>query len=108
MPASSPLPPGSVIGILGGGQLGRMLCLAAANLGFKTHVFAPEGDSPAFDVAAYRTIADYGDQSALAAFAQSVHVVTFEFENVPVESVTFIDDLVPVRPGAHALAQDHR
>jgi 5-(carboxyamino)imidazole ribonucleotide synthase len=98
------LVPGATIGILGGGQLGRMLTIAAAQLGFKCHVFAPEKDSPAFDVAAFHTVAGYGDEAALTAFAQSVHVVTYEFENVPVETVQFIDDLVPVRPNAHALA----
>ncbi len=98
------LAPGATIGILGGGQLGRLLAMAAAELGFKCHIFAPEKDSPAFDVAAFHTLADYGDEAALTAFAQSVHVVTYEFENVPVETVQFIDDLVPVRPNAHALA----
>jgi 5-(carboxyamino)imidazole ribonucleotide synthase len=102
------LAPGSTIGILGGGQLGRMLALAAARLGFKCHIFAPEIDSPAFDVGAEKTLADYRDELALAQFAQSVHAATYEFENVPVETVQFLDDLVPVRPGALALstAQD--
>jgi 5-(carboxyamino)imidazole ribonucleotide synthase len=98
------LGPGATIGILGAGQLGRMLAVAAAQLGFKCHVLAPEKDSPAFDVAAVHTVAAYDDEAALTAFAQSVHVVTYEFENVPVETVQFIDDLVPVRPNAHALA----
>ncbi len=102
------LAPGATIGILGGGQLGRMLAVSAAQIGFKCHVFAPEADSPAFDVAAFHTVADYRDDAALTKFAQSVHVVTYEFENVPVETVHFIDDLVPVRPNAFALetAQD--
>ncbi len=102
------LAPGAILGILGGGQLGRMLAVAAAQLGFKCHIFAPEKDSPAFDVAAHHTVADYRDEAALTKFAQSVHVVTYEFENVPVETVQFIDDLVPVRPNAFALetAQD--
>ena len=102
------LAPGSTIGILGGGQLGRMLALAAAQLGLKAHIFAPERDSPAFDVAVARTCAEYRDEAALTAFAQSVHAVTYEFENVPVETVSFIDDLMPVCPNAHALttAQD--
>ncbi len=99
-----PLPPGSTIGILGGGQLARMLALAAAPLGLKTHVYAPEADSPAFDVAAARTIAAYEDKSALAAFAVATNVVTYEFENVPVATAEFLAKLVPVRPGAKALA----
>lgn len=102
------LPPGSTIGILGGGQLGRMLAMAAAQLGFKTHVFAPEADSPAFDVASARTIAAYTDEKALAAFAKAIGVATYEFENIPVATVEFLSALVPVRPGAKALscAQD--
>jgi 5-(carboxyamino)imidazole ribonucleotide synthase len=98
------LSPGSTIGILGGGQLGRMLALAAAQLGFKTHIFAPEADSPAFDVAAARTIASYAHEEALTAFAKSVDVATYEFENIPVATVEFLSSLVPVRPGAKALA----
>ena len=98
------LPPGSTIGILGGGQLGRMLALAAARLGLRSHVYAPEPDSPAFDVAAARTIAAYDDEQALAAFARAVDVATYEFENVPAATVEFLDRLVPVRPGAKALA----
>jgi 5-(carboxyamino)imidazole ribonucleotide synthase len=96
--------PGSVLGILGGGQLARMIALAAADYGIRCHVFAPEEDSPAFDVAASRTIADYRDEAALAIFAGAVDVVTLEFENVPVESVAFLERLLPVRPGSRALA----
>ncbi len=98
------LPPGSTIGILGGGQLGRMLALAAARLGFKSHIYAPEPDSPAFDVAASHTIAAYDDQAALTAFAKSVGVATYEFENIPVATVEHLSALIPVRPGAKALA----
>ena len=98
------LPPGSTIGILGGGQLGRMLALAAAQLGFKTHIFAPETDSPAFDVATNHTIAAYDDEKALSAFAKDISVATYEFENIPVPTVEFLTKLVPVRPGAKALA----
>jgi 5-(carboxyamino)imidazole ribonucleotide synthase len=82
MPEAS-LTPGDSIGILGGGQLGRMIALAAARLGFRCHVLAPEADSPAFDVSADRTVADYDDEAALRAFAASVACVTYEFENVP-------------------------
>jgi 5-(carboxyamino)imidazole ribonucleotide synthase len=102
------LPPGSTIGILGGGQLARMLALAAAPLGLKCHIFAPEADSPAFQVSAAQTIAGYDDQEALRAFAGSVDAVTYEFENVPVATVAFLETLVPVRPGSKGLgvAQD--
>ncbi len=108
MSAGKALPPGSTIGILGGGQLARMLALAAAPLGLKCHIYAPEKDSPAFQVAAAHTIAAYGDEAALLAFAASVDVVTYEFENVPVETVLFLEKRIPVRPGSKALgvAQD--
>jgi 5-(carboxyamino)imidazole ribonucleotide synthase len=102
------LEPGAVIGVLGGGQLGRMLAMAAAKLGLKAHVFAPEADSPAFDVAAFCTCAPYEDAAALASFARSVDVVTFEFENVPSGAVAGLERIAPVRPGRAALeaAQD--
>lgn len=105
---ADPVPPGGTIGILGGGQLGRMLALAAARLGIRAHIYAPETDSPAFDVAAARTCAAYGDDAALADFAAAVDVATYEFENVPVETVRFLEARVPVRPGSKALetAQD--
>jgi 5-(carboxyamino)imidazole ribonucleotide synthase len=98
------LPPGSTIGILGGGQLGRMLALAAAQLGLKCHIFAPEADSPAFQVSAAHTVAGYGDEAALAGFAAAVDAVTYEFENVPVAAVQFLEARLPVRPGSKALA----
>src|SRR5688500_2969394 len=90
-----PLPPGSAIGILGGGQLGRMLAMAAARLGLGCHVFSPDPASPAFDVAALRTVAEYHDEQALAAFAHSVAVVTYEFENIDVGAVERLTELVP-------------
>jgi 5-(carboxyamino)imidazole ribonucleotide synthase len=98
------LPPNSVIGILGGGQLGRMLALAAARLGLKCHIFAPETESPAFQVAAHHTCAPYDDAEALQAFAQAVDVVTYEFENVPAETAAILGRLKPLAPGAEALA----
>ncbi|MFN0219012.1 MAG: 5-(carboxyamino)imidazole ribonucleotide synthase [Hyphomicrobium sp.] len=98
------IPPGSTIGILGGGQLGRMLAMAAARLGLKSHIYAPEADSPAFDVAVAHTIAAYDDESALKRFASGVAVATYEFENIPVATVDFLSKLIPVRPGAKALA----
>lgn len=102
------LPPPLVVGILGGGQLGRMLATAAAELGLSCHVFCPDPASPAFAVAAARTIAAYDDETALAAFARSVDVVTYEFENVPVATARFLAGLVPVLPGPLSLevAQD--
>lgn len=102
------LSPGATVGILGGGQLARMLTLAAARLGLNCHIYAPEEDSPAFAVSAAATIGDYRDEAALAAFAASVDVITYEFENVPVETVRFLEGLRPVRPGSKALgiAQD--
>jgi 5-(carboxyamino)imidazole ribonucleotide synthase len=103
-----PLPPGSTIGILGGGQLGRMLAVAAAQIGYRTHIFAPEADGVAHEVASASTIAAYDDMMALNGFARSVDVVTFEFENVPVDTVNHLAEHVPVRPGARSLqcAQD--
>lgn len=98
------LTPGATIGILGAGQLGRMLALAAAELGLKCHIFAPENDSPAFQVSAGHTVASFDDYGALEVFARSVDVVTYEFENVPVEAVAFLEEIAPVRPGSKALA----
>jgi len=102
------LPPGSTIGILGGGQLGRMLSVAAAQLGYRTHIYAPDSESVAADVAAHHTQAAWDDEPRLAAFAAASDVVTFEFENVPVDTVRFLSGHVAVRPGVAALevAQD--
>jgi 5-(carboxyamino)imidazole ribonucleotide synthase len=94
----------ATIGILGAGQLGRMLALAAARLGFKCHVFAPSPDSPAFDVVHRVSCADYGDTEALDRFAADVDVVTYEFENVPAETATFLAARVPVLPDPKILA----
>ncbi len=95
--------PGATIGILGNGQLGRMLCLAAAQLGYRTHVFGPEADSPAEQVAGVSTVAAYTDESALAAFSAAVDVVTFEFENVPAQAAAFLAAHTKVRPSWRAL-----
>lgn len=97
------LPPGSTIGILGGGQLGRMTALAAANLGYRCHVYDPQPDGPAAQVAARTTVGRWDDTAALAAFAAAVDVVTLEFENVPVSTVELLSRDVPVRPGPLAL-----
>lgn len=101
---SAPVAPGSTIGILGGGQLGRMLALAAARLGLKTHVYSDEDDAPAFDVCHARTFARYDDERSLAHFAVACDVVTFEFENVPARTAAFVAERAPLHPGARALA----
>jgi 5-(carboxyamino)imidazole ribonucleotide synthase len=99
----TPVPPGSTIGILGGGQLGRMAAMAAARLGYRCHVLAPEAESPAAEVAAAFTCADYLDEAALARFAAAVDVVTLEFENVPVAAAELLARHRPVRPSAAVL-----
>lgn len=101
---SGPIAPGGRIGILGGGQLGRMLALAAAELGLATHIYCPDDDAPAMDVAASGTRAAYEDEDALARFADGVDVVTYEFENVPAETARVLAEHAAVRPGVAALA----
>lgn len=102
------LPPGSTIGILGGGQLGRMLAVAAAQLGYRVHIYAPDAESVAAEVTAHHSQAAWDDEPRLAAFAAACDVVTYEFENVPVDTVRFLSGHVAVRPGAAGLeiAQD--
>jgi 5-(carboxyamino)imidazole ribonucleotide synthase len=102
------LPPGSTIGILGGGQLGRMLGLAAARLGLNTHIYSDEQAAPAFEVAAAHSIGSYDDADALTRFATACDVVTCEFENVPAGAIETVSRQVPVFPGAKsfAVAQD--
>jgi 5-(carboxyamino)imidazole ribonucleotide synthase len=102
--AAPVLEAGATIGILGSGQLGRMLALAAARLGFKCHIFAPDADSPAFDVVRRVTCADYADTEALDRFAAEVDIVTYEFENVPAEAAMFLAARVPVLPDPSVLA----
>ncbi len=98
------LSPGATIGILGGGQLARMLALAGARLGLRSHVFSPAGNDPAFDVCAARTVAGFEDETALAAFADAVDVVTYEFENVPARTAEVLAAHCPVRPNPKILA----
>jgi len=98
------LAPGSVIGILGGGQLGRMLALAAARLGYPCHLYCPEKAAPASEVCAAVTNAAYDDESALAGFAEGLAVVTYEFENVPAATAAFLAERLPVRPGPQVLS----
>ncbi len=99
-----PVPPGGTIGIIGGGQLGRMLALAAARLGLKTAIYNDAPDAPAFQVTQTFVTASYEDLDALARFADACDAVTFEFENLPAHAIAHLADHVPVRPGAHALA----
>ncbi|HEY3778987.1 MAG TPA: 5-(carboxyamino)imidazole ribonucleotide synthase [Rhizomicrobium sp.] len=93
-----------MIGILGGGQLGRMLALAAAQLGLKSHIYCDHDDAPAFEVAAAHSVAAYEDDAALLRFAEAVDVVTFEFENVPARALEILARVRPTRPDAAALA----
>lgn len=99
--------PGETIGILGGGQLGRMLAMAAAQLGYRCHIYAPEPDSIAAEVAAAFTCADWDDAAALARFAEDCAVITYEFENVPVAPLAGLNGtrLLP-HPRALETAQD--
>jgi 5-(carboxyamino)imidazole ribonucleotide synthase len=101
---TDPLRPGAVIGILGGGQLGRMLAVAAARLGYRTHVYEPGAAPPAADVVHAVTCAGYEDAAALTAFAGAVDVITYEFENVPTAALDLLESLKPIHPNRRALA----
>ena len=98
-----PILPGSTVGVLGGGQLGRMLALAARRMGYRIHSFSPGTETPAGQVADREWAADYEDLDAVRSFARSVDVVTLEFENIPTSAVEAIEEFVPVRPGKMAL-----
>ncbi len=100
---SDPLPTGATIGILGGGQLGRMLSVAASRLGFKTHIYEPGAAPPAGQVADKVTTASYDDRDALQAFSRSVDVITYEFENVPSAALDLLEAGCEVRPNRRAL-----
>ena len=100
----SVIAPGGTIGILGGGQLGRMLAQAASQLGYHCHIYCPDERSPAFQVADTYTVAEYEDEDALIKFAKSVDVVTYEFENVPAQTAKIVSAHAVLRPGANALA----
>jgi 5-(carboxyamino)imidazole ribonucleotide synthase len=95
--------PGAALGVLGGGQLGRMFAIAARRMGYRVHSFAPEDDSPAGQVADLEVTASFDDLDALRTFARGVEVVTFEFENVPIEATDAVEALAPVRPSGVAL-----
>ena len=101
---TSPLKTGATIGILGGGQLGRMLSVAASRLGFRTCIFEPNADCPASHVAHTHIMADYSDTAALTKFANACDVITFEFENIPTEALDVIEALTPIHPNRDALA----
>lgn len=101
---TEPLMPGSVIGILGGGQLGRMLSVAASRLGYLCHIYDPMPEPPAGQVAQKVTTADWDDATALRSFADQVDVITFEFENIPTATLDVLEPLRPIRPGRAALA----
>ena len=101
---TEPLPPGAVVGILGGGQLGRMLAVAAARLGLRAAVYDPAADCPAAQVCAATTRAEWEDTAALRRFAASVDVVTYEWENVPTAALDVLEPLRPIRPNRRALA----
>ncbi len=100
---SDPLSSGSAIGILGGGQLGRMLSVAASRLGYKTHIYDPHPDNPAGQVAAQTTIASFADTTALMEFAKTVDIVTYEFENIPTSALDSIEAYCSIHPNREAL-----
>jgi 5-(carboxyamino)imidazole ribonucleotide synthase len=97
------IPPGAALGVLGSGQLGRMFAIAARRMGYHVHTFSPESDTPAGQAADVEVVADYEDLDALRAFARQVDVVTFEFENVPIDAIDAIEAITPVRPCGVAL-----
>lgn len=97
------LPPGATIGILGGGQLGRMLALAAARLGLRVHIYATRPNCPAAAVAEFLTVGEFDDVEAVLAFAKSCDAVSYEFENVPAVTAKAAGSVAPLRPGARAL-----
>ncbi|MCY0148259.1 5-(carboxyamino)imidazole ribonucleotide synthase [Hoeflea sp. G2-23] len=101
--SNAPLAPGAVIGIIGGGQLGRMLAMAAARLGYQTIILDPAEHAPAAQMANRQIVAAYDDPQALEQLAEYCDVITYEFENVPVAAVEWLEERVPVRPGSKAL-----
>ncbi len=98
----SPIPTGGVIGILGGGQLGRMTAIAAARLGYKVHIFSPEPNAPAFEVSRFHTCASFDDTAALETFAAAVDVITCEMEHVPLKTLEVVSAFKPLRPNVDA------
>jgi 5-(carboxyamino)imidazole ribonucleotide synthase len=98
-----PVPPGGVIGIIGGGQLGRMLAMAAARLGLKAAIYNDELHAPAFQVTPLQIAAPYDDRNMLTGFAEICDAITFEFENLPADAIAHLASLKPVNPNANAL-----
>ena len=98
-----PILPGSAIGVLGSGQLGRMFAIAARRMGYRVHTLSPDEDTPTGQVADLEVNAPYEDLDAIAKFASAVSVVTFEFENVPADTVAAAERCAPVRPAGHIL-----
>jgi 5-(carboxyamino)imidazole ribonucleotide synthase len=92
-----------IIGILGGGQLGMMLCDAAKKIGIETHIFCPEYDCPSKGRSTYFSVGDYTDQDEIIKFANNVDYITYEFENIPIETIDFIKDKKKIRPGKKSL-----
>jgi 5-(carboxyamino)imidazole ribonucleotide synthase len=103
MPTSKAILPGSTIGVLGSGQLGRMFAIAARRMGYRVHTFSPDEDTPTGQVADLEMKADYNDLAAVRKFASAVSVVTFEFENVPAATAAAAAEFAPVRPGGNVL-----
>jgi len=101
---SEALAPGSLVGILGGGQLGRMMAMAAARLGFHTRIYCERYDAPSFDVSGEFVCAGFDDTEALVRFSAGLDVATYEFENIPLEALEVVGGAAPVRPGPRALA----
>ena len=95
--------PGSTIGVLGSGQLGRMFAIAARQMGYRVHTFSPDFDTPTGQVSDLEVTAPYEDLDAIRDFAYNVAAVTFEFENVPAETAAAVEEIVPVRPSGHIL-----
>ena len=99
----APILPGAVVGVLGSGQLGRMFAIAARQMGYRVHTFSPETDTPTGQVADVEITAPYHDLDAIREFAKNVHVLTFEFENVPALAVEAAAQFAPVRPSGSVL-----
>src|SRR5687767_1259088 len=99
----APILPGSAVGVLGSGQLGRMFAIAALQMGYRVHTFSPDSDTPTGQVADVEVTAAYEDLDAVRAFARGVKVVTFEFENVPAATAAAAAEFAPVRPGGRVL-----
>ena len=96
-------PPGSTVGVMGGGQLGRMFAIAARRMGYRVHTFSPDEDTPTGQLADRAVAARYDNEGAVRDFARQIEVLTFEFENIPVQSVEWVAEYCDVRPSGHVL-----